>query len=141
MSIFRIRYSIKKQLNLQRECLISWFGQRLPEIQAFQIDLFSLVFTKHKEGSGPLTAGSSPLEASTVSQTLSDTQMCDVYVVFKNIVNENIIYCIYFRFQFFNEQKNINDQQDGLLFGHKTFRFFWACDSKHNKVNLDDLQI
>ena len=29
-------------------------------------------------------AGSSPLVASTVSQTLSDTQMCDVYVVFKN---------------------------------------------------------
>ena len=31
--------------------------------------LFSLVFTRHKEGSGPLTAGSSPLVASTVSQT------------------------------------------------------------------------
>ena len=44
---------------------------KYPEIQAFlfQIDLFSLVFTRHKEGSGPLTAGSSPLVASSVSQT------------------------------------------------------------------------
>ena len=97
MSIFRIRYSIKTRLNLQRECLISWFGQKTVQDSSLSNRPFSLIYKAQRRVWASHEAGC-PLNL--MSNLISNPDVWRIrslqeYKLFKDLEWLNLEYMIF----------------------------------------------